>query len=975
MKAHRLAFAIAAFTVSAAISCTQETYPETSGIEMTFTATYEEDGDTRTVLGDNGSVLWSPGDEVSIFKGSKNISSKKGSKFVSQNTAPAKTVEFKGYLEGLGGLSTGEYYWAVYPYSEDNDISYFGEVDATLPATQTAVPGTFAEKCHPAVARSATTSLKFYAACGGLKFTVSRSDIKSVSIKGNDDEHLAGRYCVAFDDDGNPTVNSMGGASAENEVTLVAPDGGTFTPGESYFISLLPATLSKGITITLEATGQRGKIVSSKPQTIKRSVFGVIKNIDSKAQWQAVADVVDLGLSVKWASFNVGATKPEEYGNYFAWGETAQKSGYEWDSYKWCNGDNLSITKYCTSNHSGNWGGSGDPDNKFLLVPEDDASTANWGDGWRMPTEKEMNELVEDCSWTWTDNYSGTGVHGYIVSGKKSGYTGKSIFLPAAGRRNDINLIGDGSSGRYWTSNNLAYGDNAVALSLSSGSVSVGTSVRCIGFSVRPVRGEITYYSGSSSVWPQELEIEVGESYDLSIAAPEGKATDPRFFWDSSDPAVAEVSQTGVVTGKKAGTAVIRVYDFAGSNSWPCTVTVKAPMPKPELVDLGLSVKWASFNVGATEPSEYGNYYAWGETEPKTSYSWNTYELTYSNGNLRWYNWDSAYGDVDDRTSLRLSDDAAYAAYGGQWRTPTAAEWKELRENCTWTWVTNYNDRGTDGYLVTGKKSGYTGKSIFLPAAGSWKYSTRQDEETLGYYMSSSLDLDNPFNSSANYFNYASVLATSLYRYIGVPVRAVYGPDKPEYYHAYVDLGLPSELKWATCNIGADKPEDYGYYYAWGETEPKTDYSWSTYKFELGTDYNGPFSKYVTNSSYGTVDNKTVLDPEDDAAHVNWGGRWRMPTDDEWTELSTKCIWTWTTQNGVNGRLVTGPNGKSIFFPAAGFRYNTDLDNAGSYGIYWSSSLKSDYPYDAYGVYFYSDGVERGYGGRCYGQSVRPVSE
>ena len=96
-----------------------------------------------------------------------------------------------------------------------------------------------------------------------------------------------------------------------------------------------------------------------------------------------------------------------------------------------------------------------------------------------------------------------------------------------------------------------------------------------------------------------------------------------------------------------------------------------------------------------------------------------------------------------------------------------------------------------------------------------------------------------------------------------------------------VDLGLPSGLKWATMNVGATKPEEYGAYFAWGEMEPKSNYSGSTYKFELGTDSNGPFSKYVTNSSYGTVDNKTVLDPDDDAAHVNWGGNWRMPTDAE----------------------------------------------------------------------------------------------
>ncbi|MBR3076094.1 MAG: hypothetical protein IKH11_10140, partial [Bacteroidales bacterium] len=113
-------------------------------------------------------------------------------------------------------------------------------------------------------------------------------------------------------------------------------------------------------------------------------------------------------------------------------------------------------------------------------------------------------------------------------------------------------------------------------------------------------------------------------------------------------------------------------------------------------------------------------------------------------------------------------------------------------------------------------------------------------------------------------------------------------------------------------------------------------YDWSTYKW-----CNGSFitqTKYNTNSSYGTVDNKTVLDPEDDAAHVNWGGSWRMPTAEESDELITKCTWTWTTQNGVNGRLVTGPNGKSIFLPAAGLRYDTYLGSAGSNGYYWSSS-------------------------------------
>ena len=189
-----------------------------------------------------------------------------------------------------------------------------------------------------------------------------------------------------------------------------------------------------------------------------------------------------------------------------------------------------------------------------------------------------------------------------------------------------------------------------------------------------------------------------------------------------------------------------------------------------------------------------------------------------------------------------------------------------------------------------------------------------------------------------------------------------------------VDLGLPSGLKWASMNVGATKPEEYGEYFAWGETQPKTDYSWSTYKWCNGS--SNTQTKYNTSSSYGTVDNKTVLDPEDDAAHVNWGGSWRMPTLEEYDELINKCTWTWTTQNGVKGRLVTGPNGKSIFLPVAGFRNVANLYYAGSYGSYWSSSLRTDYPLIAWLVSFNSDDVRRGSGsGRDGGFSVRPVTE
>ena len=193
--------------------------------------------------------------------------------------------------------------------------------------------------------------------------------------------------------------------------------------------------------------------------------------------------------------------------------------------------------------------------------------------------------------------------------------------------------------------------------------------------------------------------------------------------------------------------------------------------------------------------------------------------------------------------------------------------------------------------------------------------------------------------------------------------------------YAYVDLGL--SVKWATCNVGASKPEEYGDYFAWGETQPKSNYDWSTYKYCNSS--NNTLTKYNNSSSYGTVDNKTTLELSDDAARANWGGSWRMPTDAELTELREQCTWTWTTQNGVKGYKVTskksGYTNKSIFLPAAGCRDGSSLDYAGSYGYYWSSSLYTGLPNDAYGLGFGSDYVSRYSSIRYYGQSVRPVCQ
>ena len=214
--------------------------------------------------------------------------------------------------------------------------------------------------------------------------------------------------------------------------------------------------------------------------------------------------------------------------------------------------------------------------------------------------------------------------------------------------------------------------------------------------------------------------------------------------------------------------------------------------------------------------------------------------------------------------------------------------------------------------------------------------------------------------------------------YIKYGRKYVYGEIKsfmthlcPDDNHPHmVDLGLPSGTKWACCNVDATSPVGYGGYYAWGETEEKSDYTADTYKYCNDRDGDG----WYLEDEYQNI-GSSISGTSYDVARMKWGGGWRMPTRDEIKELYKKCSWEWTTVNGVGGQKVTGPNGNSIFLPAAGYRNGTEVNYRGSYGVYWSGSLNEDYSYDACGL-----GFSSGYGNwgsyyRSYGHTVRPVTD
>ena len=741
---------------------------------------------------------------------------------------------------------------------------------------------------------------------------------------------------------------------------------------------------------------------------------------------------VDLGLSVKWATCNVGANSPEEYGGYFAWGETEPKNLFYWTNYKYCTGidpDHL-MTKYCTDSSSGT------VDNKITLDFEDDAAYVNWGNKWRMPTTDEYNELMDanNCTWRWTTQ---NGVNGYKVISK---INGNSIFLPAAGERSYALLGEVGDEGLYW-SRSLVTGNNYHAYNLqfsSSWMYLRDISYRMYGYQVRAVYDSTPNVSVSATeggkVESSAVEVEEGGTVTLTATPNTGY-----YFvnWTVNGEVVSSDNPyTATITFPTEYVANFEKQSITGTENGY------------GYVDLGLSVKWATCNVGASSPEEYGDYFAWGETETKDDYSWANYKYCNGNANsMTKYCLELNHGMVDDKEVLDLEDDAARVNCGGNWRMPTKAEQEELMNtsNCTWTWTTQ---NGVNGYKVT---SNINGNFIFLPAAGYRSYDSLSYASSDGEYWSNCLYSDG--SSSAYFLDFSSsyVEWNAYARFYGKTVRAVCESltpiiytvsvsateggevdasaveveeggtvtltatpntgyyfanwtvngevvstqnsytatvtanteyvanfDKPsitgtENGYSYVDLGL--SVKWATCNVGANSPEEYGDFFAWGEISPKDNYSWSTYKYCNGDAKS--ITKYCKESGCGTVDNKETLDLEDDVARVNWGGNWRMPTIIELHELAYNCTWESSSQNGVNGSKVTSKiNGNSIFLPAAGWSGDGNTCDVGENGFYWSNYLSPYGSADAWGFGSDLNGKYfEGYLSRYYGLSVRPVCE
>ena len=479
-------------------------------------------------------------------------------------------------------------------------------------------------------------------------------------------------------------------------------------------------------------------------------------------------EMVDLGLSVKWATCNIGSTRAEEHGEtFFAWGETSPKSTYSRDSYF-----DTNYTKYCL-------GG------RYKLDLSDDAAHTLWGEGWRVPSKPEMDELLENCTWTWKEGYNGTTVKGYEIRSKVPGYTDRTIFLPVEGYKTHNDYVNTYLSGYYWTSSffneDRDYMGSSCAyfLAFDSRSHQCEGGVRYYGYSIRPV------YSDKGEPQPM-LEVNM-----TSISFPE---TNPSMNIKVTSNTAWKVTSSAawLTTSRKAGTGnmTFAVSVQANNDAAPRTATLtfecegitrtvsvtqkgKDAIMKEnghEMVDLGLSVKWATCNIGAEMPEQGGDFFAWGECYPKQEYNWFTYQWCYGTGNsLSKYNSNPEYGTVDRKNTLEPADDAASQRWGGKWRMPTSDNLKEIlnRENCTWEFTTR---KGMAGYTVTSKKNG---KSIFLPAAGYAYENNVFSVGKLGIYSASSVSTERYDKAWTLELTPEEADWGTQYRYYGFTIRPV----------------------------------------------------------------------------------------------------------------------------------------------------------------------------------------------------------
>lgn len=522
--------------------------------------------------------------------------------------------------------------------------------------------------------------------------------------------------------------------------------------------TLMPAMAQSKLYV-YQSDGSCTEFIAANVDSITISENGEASDYEVNANGH---EYVDLGLpsGTLWATCNVGANTPEEAGEYFAWGEIEEKENYDWVGYKYS--DDLTKYTFPDKNILAYWYFEFNKfigDYKTILDANDDVAKENFGGDWRMPTREEFEELIKECTWQYSYEITSSR-DGYTVTSLKNGNT---IFLPAAGYYDGAVLQDYKKNGSYWcgtlSSNKSKEAD---AFVMTPVDVKMSNVLRHSGFTVRPVITKKNRYTmsfigngGTGSV----NSVEVGHAGQFTLPINKFEREGYKFVgWNTKSDGTGIAYLEGDISYSIENDMEFYAQWYNMSNA--------GSENDYEFVDLGLSVKWATCNIGANNPEEYGKYFAWAEISSKEKYEWETYKWgTFYN--LTKYSIDSSVGTVDDKTRLENSDDAAYVNCGKNWRTPSKEEYNELLDKCVWMWSKLNN---VQGYMVTSK---INGNSIFLPAAGH-KVGSLLTEALYGAdYMTSDLSPDSRFACSLHFIERGYLIFDEFHRMRGQVVRPV----------------------------------------------------------------------------------------------------------------------------------------------------------------------------------------------------------
>ncbi len=444
----------------------------------------------------------------------------------------------------------------------------------------------------------------------------------------------------------------------------------------------------------------------------------------------------------------------------------------------------------------------------------------------------------------------------------------------------------------------------------------------------------------SISLASAALTLTEGESASISFGILPANASVKEVSWKSNSSSVATVSETGEVNAISPGTAQITVTTADGGKTASCSVTVKAKVIPVSSVSLNKTS--LTMTVGDTE-TLVSTVLPENATDPS---------VTWTSGNTS-IAMVSSTGEISAK-AVGLTTVTVKTNDGGKTATCTVTV-KPVN-------VSSVTLNRETLSLILGETVTLT--ATVLPENAANKSVVWSSSNTTVATVSTSGVVTAKAAGTATITVTATDGGSKATCLLTVTAWIVDGSENG---HEYVDLGLPSGVKWATCNVGASTPEEYGNYYAWGETDTKSEYNWENYKFRISGDSDSDvkLSKYVDGFP-------PLLEYSDDAARANWGGKWRMPMYREIDELRNYCTFTWTTQNGVNGCKVSGRNGRSIFLPAAGSRQDTVLWRDCIQCYYWSAELFSDESTDAWYIRIDSRGdFVRMYLERDIGASIR----